>query len=36
MYYSFDFAANVTYLCMDEIRKRGIDFLHVGLKRVIF
>ncbi|KAL9549813.1 hypothetical protein MBANPS3_005032 [Mucor bainieri] len=25
MYYSFDFAANVTYLCIDEIRKRGLQ-----------
>lgn len=25
MYYSFDFAANVTHLCIDEIRKRGLQ-----------
>lgn len=25
MYYSFDFAANITYLCIDEIRKRGLQ-----------
>lgn len=30
MLYSFDFAAQVTRICMDEIRRRGIYLLQLA------
>ncbi|KAI8068905.1 hypothetical protein BDF21DRAFT_445852 [Thamnidium elegans] len=34
MYYSFDFAANITYLCIEEIRQRGLTERKIFRKSV--